>query len=760
VSFLRNNLAWVSGIVLILGLSFLMRHVEGRQLELEGFEGWVTTEADSLYHMRRVDRALTEGFSVAGTDEALNYPEGSAIPWPPYYTYLVAAAIGPFVPEDEAARRAFVEESVASFALLFGVLTTLVACLAGGLLAGRLGALAAGSYHALCHISIAYSNLGNGDHHSFVSFVSGALLLSFAWLLKDGRIHQRRTALLTGVVCGALLGLLLGAWLGSMVLLIAVELALAWLIFRQARRHSPGLALFGLSFHATALVVIAPAVLASPWTEIEPWMLVNLSYLHPAFLILGGLVFVPLLKLKEGSKVLVRYPWIVGALLAVLGAIIALTDLALSSSVREGFDWASKTNEFMAGIAESRSLFAGGDSPGPSFELGFGFWALPLILLTTGVLAWRRGKLELLPWLFAALLAALQASQQARFAESLALPLSVLVGWAIGTGLSKEARPTFLKSLPGGVLFVAAVGLAIGANGQTASKAIERLKDGRPSPQQQEKPSRLASRYAARWIRNNTPRSGDYSVLANWSLGHTIEWAADRPSVATNFGSYVGEAGFRAPAQFFMAEDPAEAEKLLVRHRVRYVLLGSDLPDQLNSMIARANPELRSRWIQSGTEGQVALPWFQTMGARLMFDGTIFQGEPKPQLNFLRLVYLSPMLDPGRPLRDSLDLSPAALVWERVQGARVECSGEPGEALTIDIQLGFPRSARQVRWKRSAGVEDGGRASLRVPYATEQPNGQARSLRATWSIGTESGTLVIDEASIQSGATIQIQRVR
>ena len=57
-------------------LSWAAREARDRRLELVGNPGWVTADEDSLYHVRRVERALTEG-TVAGTDDYLDHPHGS-----------------------------------------------------------------------------------------------------------------------------------------------------------------------------------------------------------------------------------------------------------------------------------------------------------------------------------------------------------------------------------------------------------------------------------------------------------------------------------------------------------------------------------------------------------------------------------------------------------------------------------------------------------------------------------------------------------
>ena len=79
----QQKLPLLALILLTLVLSGLSRFAQGRRVYLTGSQNWVTTDPDSLYHMRRVDRVLSEGLPVAGSDAYLNFPEGSAIPWPP-----------------------------------------------------------------------------------------------------------------------------------------------------------------------------------------------------------------------------------------------------------------------------------------------------------------------------------------------------------------------------------------------------------------------------------------------------------------------------------------------------------------------------------------------------------------------------------------------------------------------------------------------------------------------------------------------------
>jgi hypothetical protein len=150
----------------------------------------------------------------------------------------------------------------------------------------------------------------------------------------------------------------------------------------------------------------------------------------------------------------------------------------------------------------------------------------------------------------------------------------------------------------------------------------------------------LAAREMAEWLRAHSPESGDYCVLANWGSGHLIEWGADRPSSATNFGSYVGLDGFQAPSRFFLEEDPARAEEILASRRARYVFVLSSMPGIVAEMAATACPERASRYLEGGAGGrELREPFFDTLGAHLLLGGVRLHrtarselGLPSPRL--------------------------------------------------------------------------------------------------------------------------------
>jgi asparagine N-glycosylation enzyme membrane subunit Stt3 len=757
-------------LLLLAAMSWLARDALHQRIRTPDGAGWVTSDRDSLYHMRRVERLFREGGPVAERDSYLDFPHGSPIPWPPYYTWLVAGAVGPFLPEDPEARRGWIERRVASIPLIFGVGTTLLAALAARALAGTAGAWIAGAYHAFNMASIPYSRSGNGDHHAWITLLSGALLLFASRALRSEALERRSAGLGWGAALGLVAGLAVGSWTASLLSIMPFQLVLGWLILLHARRPRPGLPGLGLGFHLVAAGVLLPAVLTSPWPEVNPWMVVNLSWFHPAFLLLGAATFVPLLFLRPGTRALRSYPWSVALFLIALGLFLAGSDTGPARGIREGFEWLGRSDEFMSSVWESRPLVGKNAVHALPEVLGYGILLLPFSWVAAAHRAFRRDRLDLLPWVISLPFLFLEMARQYRFADALALPMAVLLGWGCVEAWNSSRGRVLVRSLPGirklpewgayGIL----LSLVLLAQPEASAPLLRRAATGIPETGQVEQRSALAVRGMCEWIRRHTPPSNDYSVLASWNWGHLIEWAADRPTIATNFGPYVGEEGFRHPDRFFMCEDPAEAEELLRTRRARYVLSTADIAGDLRRMIRRAVPHLERRYTDPSPLGDVKVraEWFRTMGARLMFDGLTLSpdagyapvGAP---FDFLRLVHVSPLRDDRYRLQGRS--TPYGWVWERVRGAVLEASGDPGTELRVRIEVGYAAGRHELVWTRTAVADAEGMARIRVPYATESPNGDGVAAGpARWRFGGREGTIAIPERAVIEGEVFRIGR--
>jgi asparagine N-glycosylation enzyme membrane subunit Stt3 len=734
----RDRIVLFAVLATVAGASWFLRDLHHQRVPAPGGATWVTTDPDTHYHCRRVERAIVEG-RVASHDDRLNFPHGAPIPWPPYYTAILATALRPFVPDGTGARSRWIEMRVASFPIVCGVATSVLAALAGAMLAGPAAAMIAGATHAACQASIAYSRSGNGDHHAWVSLLAGAMLVLVSRALRPGGLDRPRAAALQGAAIGAIAGLALGSWVASLLYVIPLQLVLGWLLVVHGRGRRPGLPVFGVAIHAAALLVLLPAILASPWT----WMVVNLSWFHAAWLALGGLVFVPAFFLR--GRLLRAYPLIVAGMLLALAAVVA-------ADFREGIEWMRRDSEFMGAVWESRGLVGKNAVYSPFDVFGFALAVLPFAWAAGAWLAFRRGRLDLLPWAIALPPLAAQAARQFRFGDALAVPLAVVVAWGVVAGarsLRWRPRPPLVAVL------AAAFALPLLAQWNCMTRTWGNLtKEGGPTGQE-ERPSALAMRGMCDWLRMRTPSPPDYSVLASWVWGHTIEWAAERPTVATNFGTFVGADGFRTPARFFLSESPPDGEALLEARGAKYVVLTTDLAGSVPSLAWSLGPEVEVRYSELvGEEVRLKQEWFATLGARLLSDGYVFsfEGVPSRPLNFLRLLHATPLTDPRVPMRPAP--SPVGWIWERVPGARVEARGEPGEELSVEIRVRYPHY--ELVWADREAVAADGVARMRVPYATVEPNGDGRVDTASWRIGGREGPLLVSTAAVFGIGTVRV----
>lgn len=740
-------------LVFVAAVSGALRGIQHQRIPVPERGTWITSDADSFYHMRRVQQAIRTG-TIAGTDPALNFPEGSAIPWPPYYTAVATAATAPFLPEGEVAARDFVERRVASIPRWFGVATSVVAALAGWLIAGPAAALLAGLLHALSAASIVYSRLGNGDHHAWITLLSGGMGLLLSRALRPPPLRNVRAAALGGVGLGVVAGVALGSWVASVLYVLPVQIVLGFLVWQHGRTRLPGLAALGLAFHAAAIVALLPAVIASPWAASQPWMVVNLTWFHVAWLAVGGLVFVPLLRMSR-PRSLQRYPWIVAGALTGLALLLLALNVGPAAGLRESFAWMARNDEFMGAVWESRGILGKGAAFDPFSILGHGLIVLPFAWAYLAWRAFRHRRYELLPWVVTAPLLFAQAARQVRFTDALALPMAVVLA-AGAVALWKSRKLRVPRPAVVALLLAVAVAANVGTVRRTAA-SLQRTDDG---PGQTEQPSAAVARELAEWCRTHTPADGKSAVLASWTWGHLIEWAAERPTVATNFGTFVGEESFRAPARFFLAEDEAQAEAILQERAARWVLLTTWLPNTYTHLIRTADPALRDRYIERGPEGaevQLRFDWYRTMGARLLFEGRTLQpdGGYGPPLDFARVVHVSAARDARYRMRP--EPAPAGWVWERVPGATVEATGAPGDVLELQVVVRYPLAQHEIVWTRSAVAGADGVARLRVPYGTDAANGDGQPVGpARWRMAGREGELVIPMDAVERGRAVSI----
>ncbi|MEM9380053.1 MAG: hypothetical protein AAGB93_08885 [Planctomycetota bacterium] len=712
-------------------------------------ETWGSYDHDTLYHARRVERAVRNGGWVTAYDRLINHPHpeeslGAPIPWPPAYDLLLAGIARGGLPDASVLfegpsegtdatlplpERARIERIVATVPIVCGTLTALLAALLAAGLARRLApgasalvgpcaALVAGLTVAAAFGHVRYSHLGNGDHHAFVSLLHLALLGLTSSALTRERIQQPLKSATRGAAAGVVAGLLLTTWTASILWIALVELALVVRLLAPfprvdgapGREAARGLPLFATSFHKAAILVVVPGVIESPYASLEPLGLTELSWFHLIWLAALWLVFAPY---ALAPRIAVQRPLVMLLpAIALLGLVLATTDLP--RHLAEAFSWAGATNVFMASINESRPLLGEGGSVAALVK-----WAGAAVVLGP-VLALAALRLvprapELLPWVTTLPVVLVLAALQRRFSEAAAAPLAVLLaalvaGWFVSRlGSERATRPAARAAVLLG-LAVASVGAHPWTLRNTWSRLRIRTETGErfvtstPTARRQRALAELLHDIG----RDPGARGG---VLAEWDLGHAIEWRAGRPTIATNFGLYVGLESFLEPWRVFAETDADRAEQRLVARDVGSILVdGTTAARQATLAAALDAPEL------------IGPAWAGTMAARMTGAAG---AEPPP--GFLRLVRSVP--DPGHPGSD-------LRVYHVVPGARLTAEGEVLSVVaTLEVGAGSDFDARPLTWRSTVRSSSGAPGSLvlRCPYAP--PGAEGTSAPAPSGVG-------------------------
>jgi hypothetical protein len=723
------NRGLIAPLLLVLALSVTVRVANHLRIARAPADGgtaaWIAADPDSLYHMRRLARALDDGGRVAPRDPLLGSslgnddPRGAPIPWPPYYTHLLWLAAAPFAPDARPARARFVEHFVATAPLVFSALTSVVVALAAGALAGRAAALVAGVYHACSFCALRYGYWGMGDHHAFVTLLHATLLFGLGRALASRGAPGRAGALL-----GALGGIALGTWAASAGHLLLVE---GTLVAGLVLGGGPRVARLGAAFNLAAALAVLPAVaLGAPGLP-----LVTLSAVQPLALALVGLGLWGLERRLGPAPGGARAP---RSGLTVAGAAVvlavALAGLGARGQLATALDWARGENTFMASISESQPLGLAG--PELFKWLGWGAAALPVAWLAALVACLRGRTRELLPWVVATPPLVWLALEQRRFAEALAVPLAVLLGWGAACAFGR-ARGGARHAL-----VVLALVAPVAAHPRVARLTVARLARGAAFEETDELAHQRSVRAACEWI---GARPGEQAprVLAEWDVGHALEWGAGAATVATNFGSYLGEDAFLEPWRALLTEDPGEAERRLAARDVRYVFLTSRYEQNLATALRALHPGQADAFDDARLAG--------TLLGRLVGLG----GARGAGLGCLRLVHVAPALE-------RVSERPHAQIWERVRGATLVARGAaPGDVLRAQLRLGYPGGASDVFWNSTAVADARGVARLRVPYTTEAPNGDARARGGLdWTMGARSGVAQVAQEAVTTGGEVAL----
>lgn len=694
-----RRISAAAALVVLCGMVVAVRSVGFEKVFPRAGPSVVLAVDDAQYHARRAAFTAEHFPAVLWFDPYLNHPHGAMVPWPPLYDFALGAA----------ARAVGDLDGVLAWApVVFGLLTALATYGVGRRLGGRGVGLGAVALLAWLPASTRYTSVGNPDHHAVVAWLASLLLLGNVAVLAAGGRPGRIRAGQAGLAVVRLAMLL--SWHGSVLYVVLPE-ALALAIAGVRTRRDCLWAQAGGC--AAAAVGGGAALLLLPHSRFGgAWSAVELSRLQPAvYAAAAGVAVVAagwLAVRERAGRPGTPAQGLASVAVPALAATGVLAALAWDS-LALAWAYASRSEAFIAFNYEAQPLWRGGFAN--AFDLyGAAAWLLPLAPLAA---AWTVARarepgpgLFLAGWTLALLvLAVTNARYGSDFAPALCVSLALLAGEAVRAVAARRPRwrpaavAAACAAIPG-LLWDPIVYLA-----PHAARSLSELR-GRPVLVRRPADGLTRSIYAfVDQVRAATPETAGwddpslrpaYGIVTPPTLGFIVNARARRATPAGNFGPYVGREGIEATNRFYLARDEPTAMGRIEDLAVRYVITTDE---------GRAPGTLWHRLHHA--DGSASLR--------------------RPGLGRFRLVTESPR--PGVPLGALRGVAPGFVdvpykLFEIVEGAVIEVAGRPGEPVLAEIDVETP-TGRRFTCRNYAMVGEGGRARIRVPYATRPPTAPA-----------------------------------
>jgi len=687
-------------------------------------------DADCYMRLRKILVYLTSFPKTAIHDYFQGYPQGTGVITAPTMEYLLAAILLPF--RAAQALIPFLERAIALIPPLVGALTAAILCRFASRIAGVSAGLTAGLLLAVTPAHMEATILGRFDNEMMEPLL---LLLAFVGYMKTyyGGDHSR-----TWIVAGGLACLYLSIWRGGIALLSIVGIDLMARLW-SGRHDVQQIRIVGVGatrmYTATA-TLLALICLTDLWGSRLLFSFNIISWFHVLlFAGAAALIFAMSRGFTKSTKAGLAYGVSVGApLILVLGG------------------------EFVSGL----SLLLGGNpwidsivqyqrqTDPLTFIRNFG---LALILLPCGIYLltrkpWRtlRERRFLIIWSLVMLIATITRQRYAEYlALNSALTAGICVSWVI---------PRIPLSRVAATAIVMAAVFLLQAPSITPIRAI--------------KEQRVADIFRGgveetmNWLREHTPSAGDpfrpdrkpaYGVLARWDYGGWIEAVAQRPAVATNYGTETY--GMEEAARFFLATDEEEMTAVLQRNNIRYLVVDkvvTDLPMYAALIGEKSEVLVPQRDPRSGAITYVPTPkLYRLIVSRLFFaDGTMAVSD---NYQFAPVEGIRLLFESSSPARVSgLPWYIAKLkVFEFGPGARLLIESTPGSEIRLTQSVETNRG-RRFEYRNSKIADQKGNASFLIVYPPKdgEPTGAV-------------GPVVLDVDGRQStievtAADIEIQR--
>lgn len=695
-------------------------------------------DTDTHYHVLRAERIAGNFPSTPWRDEGMNYPKGADILWPPLFDQAIAGAA--FVVSRGRPTPTSVERVAAVFPPLLGVATVAVVWAIGFVLFGPGPWLLAALLFALLPVHVEFSVVGRPDQHVSELLLQALVTLAFVggWVRERAAAPRRLWALALGIA----ITLSFWNWQGSALYLVLLSgFGAVWHVFDRegvvARRVHETLA---LGAGAGAALLLGTIVV---WGRPGAMLATNLSGINGVQALLtamvglfaGGLWLASAIRRRRPSVVRCGLEALLAAAMPLAAAWLLLP--GLRAGVGQGLLALTAGNPWYASIREFQPPLFGGKGLraelaawvprfAPMFVMPVAAWGLAR--------RWRRRPEQRAALAFLAtwgVMLFLPTMLRLRFTLYLSIPA---VLWA-AIGLRELAAaigPRLrLQTVMAGALLLLVPALFYFSHGGLRRD-----------------PTQVEVIAALEWLRDRSPLDPDRpAVFSEWDWGHLIQYYADRPAVATPFGTDGGEGAMADTAAFFLTRSPDEARRILEERRAGHLLLADPLTHAAES----------SAWAPAGPGSPVVVEWHPIHGPRMSVTPEV------DDLVAVRVYYDSGLSSRGLPTLGRYRLiyegSPAVArqvrLFEIVPGADLTVHGaSPGAEIRASVAVRTNRG-RDAIWFASAAAAADGTAMLRVPFSTGA-NGAVEAGPYRVGCGQAQVDVAVPSTAVESGESVDV----
>jgi len=559
--------------------------------------------------------------------------------------------------------------------------------------------------------------------------------------------YQREGSIRSAIAAGLMSAVYLTIWRGAVfpLSIIGMDMLLRVMAPRTDDPCRKSLGKFALYLYLTPALFVSVVCTSNIWGSRNQISFNTVSWFHVILFVTAALLLFVLDRLRQKEKP----QWQLAAVAVGIIAAVAALFSPLSHQFGAGISVVAGGNAWIDSIAQYQTGIQGIDFL-KSFGLLIVVLPLGLFLLRSPLFAALAAKRLLIIWTLFMMLATLA---RARYAEYLPLNLAVMVAvtvvylqrkWETAAGFQAMAAPATLVAIllcqsPTWRFFTGMYHGNFTIKGDVEETML--------------------------WLRDHTPPAGDYlrpalepqyGVLARWDYGGYIESVAQRPSIATNYGTETY--GMEAVARFFTASDEKEMAAALDANKVRYLIIDKVLGDlpMYGKLIGSSKQFFAEQPMPGG--GTMYVPTSESLDlvvSRLFLaDGSLTRaaGVVFLPVENVRLVYESKSTADveGFPLQVR-----KIKVFEYSKGAEVVVRGTPGEIVTFSLPV-ETNQGRRFDFRSKKRIGDEGTATFKLLYPPKK--WEACGAIGPASIGYQGRftTVSYDENDVTSGRRFPI----